>query len=153
LGFIGVQENCFLILENDRLSREITSLNYFWRNTLMKKVMLVLAALCLLGLPLTAFAGEGPMSLPDGSNAGAVKHNKEGIDHWGQGHYDVALKHFQAASKADSSLAQTHFNEAISLDKLGRHGEATMHFKAAKKNAKGNKAILDSAILNGHLGH
>jgi Flp pilus assembly protein TadD len=119
----------------------------------MKKVMLVLAALCFLGLPLTAFAGEGPMSLPDGSNAGAVKHNKEGIDHWGLGHYDVALKHFQAASKADSSIAQTHFNEAISLDKLGRHGEATMHFKAAKKNAGGNKAILDSPILNGHLGH
>jgi len=119
----------------------------------MKKVMLVLAALCFLGLPLTSFAGEGPMSLPDGSNADAVKHNKEGIDHWGQGHYDVALKHFQAASKADSSIAEIHFNEAISLDKLGRHGEATMHFKAAKKHAKGSKAILSSPILNGHLGH
>jgi len=119
----------------------------------MKKVMLVLAAICFLGLPFTSFAGEGPMSLPDGSNAGAVKHNKEGIDHWGQGHYDVALKHFQAASKADSSIAQTHFNEAICLDKLGRHGEATMHFKAAKKHAGGNKMILSSPILNGHLGN
>ncbi len=115
--------------------------------------MLVLTALCLLGLPVTSFAGEGPMSLPEGSNPSAVKHNKEGIDHWGQGHYDVALKHFQAASKADSSIAETHFNEAISLDKLGRHGEATMHFKAAKKRAGGNKAILNSPILNGHLGH
>jgi hypothetical protein len=86
----------------------------------MKKVMLVLAALCLLGLPVSSFAGEGPMSLPSGSNAGAVKHNK---------------------------------NEAICLDKLGRHGEATMHFRAAKKHAKGNRAILDSPILNGHLGH
>jgi len=119
----------------------------------MKKVMLVLAALCFLSIPLTSFAGEGPMSLPDGSNAGAVKHNKEGIDHWGQGHYDVALKHFQAASKADSSIAEIHFNEAISLDKLGRHGEATMHFKAAQKHAKGNKAITGSPILKGHLGH
>jgi hypothetical protein len=90
----------------------------------MKKVMLVLAALCFLSLPLTSFAGEGPMSLPAGSNAGAVKHNMEGIDHWGQGHYDVALKHFQAASKADSSIAQTHFNEAICLDKLGRQDDS-----------------------------
>ena len=118
----------------------------------MKKVMLVLAGLCLLALPVSSFAGEGPMSLPAGSNAGAVKHNMEGIDHWGQGHMDVALKHFQAASKADSSIGETHFNEAICLDKLGRHGEATMHFKAAKKNAKGNKAILSSPILNGHIG-
>ncbi len=119
----------------------------------MKKVMLVLAALCFLGLPLTSFAGEGPMSLTAGSNAGAVKHNMEGIDHWGQGHYDVALKHFQAASKEDSSIGETHFNEAICLDKLGRHGEATMHFKAAKKNAKGSKAITGSNILNAHIGH
>jgi len=119
----------------------------------MKKVMLVLAALCFLGLPFTSFAGEGPMSLPDGSNAGAVKHNKEGIAHWNKGHYDIALKHFQAASKADSSIAEIHFNEAICLDKLGRHGEATMHFKAAKKRAKGNQAILGSNILNAHIGH
>ena len=118
----------------------------------MKKLMLVLVVFGLLGLPVSAFAGEGPMSLPAGSNAGAMKHNTEGIDHWGLGHYDVALKHFSAASKADSAIAQTHFNEAICLDKLGRHGEATMHFKAAKKHAGGNKAILDSPILNGHLG-
>ncbi|MCZ6513051.1 MAG: hypothetical protein O6857_03905 [Nitrospinae bacterium] len=118
----------------------------------MKKLMLVLVAFGLLALPVSAFAGEGPMSLPAGSDAGAVKHNKEGIDHRGQGHYDVALKHFQAASKANSTIAQTHFNEAICLDKLGRHGEATMHFKAAKKHAGGNKAVLDSPILNGHLG-
>lgn len=118
----------------------------------MKKVMLVLAALCLLGLPVSSFAGEGPMALPAGSNADAVKHNKEGIDHWGQGHTDVALKHFQAASKADSSIGQSHFNEAICLDKLGRHGEATMHFKAAKKNAHGDKALLGSQVLKDHVG-
>lgn len=119
----------------------------------MKKIMLVLAAICLLGLPVTSFAGEGPMALPAGSNADAVKHNKEGIDHWNQGHHDVALKHFQGASKADSSIGEIHFNEAICLDKLGRHGEATMHFKAAKKNAHGSKAILGSNILNAHIGH
>ena len=119
----------------------------------MKKLMVVLAAICLLGLPVTSFAGEGPMSLPAGSNADSVKHNKEGIDHWNLGHYDVALKHFQVASKADSSIGETHFNEAICLDKLGRHGEATMHFKAAKKNAHGNQAISGSNILNAHIGN
>ena len=119
----------------------------------MKKVILILAAVCLLGLPATSFAGEGPMSLPAGSNADAVKHNKEGIDHWGQGHYDVALKHFVAAAKADASSGEIHFNEAICLDKLGKHGEATMHFKTAKKNGAGNKALQNSKILNAHLGH
>ena len=118
----------------------------------MKIFSVVLLSMFFMVFSSSAFAGEGPMALPSGSNSDSVKHNQEGITHWGKGHYDVALKHFQAASKADSSIGQSHFNEAICLDKLGRHGEATMHFKAAKKNAHGNKAITGSPILNGHIG-
>lgn len=118
----------------------------------MKKALIVIFALAFFLVPLTAIAGEGPMKLPAGANAEANRHNEEGIDHWGQGHYDVALKHFQAASKIDHGIGETHFNEAICLDKLGKHGDATKHFKAAKKNAKGNAAILNSPILNGHIG-
>jgi len=119
----------------------------------MKKLLIVIIALAFFLAPLTAIADEGPMKLPAGANADANKHNEEGIMHWGEGHYDVALKHFQAASKADSSLGEIHFNEAVCLDKIGDHKAATMHFKAAKKNAKGNESILNSAILNGHIGH
>ena len=118
----------------------------------MRKLLVVFIALSFFLIPFTAIAGEGPMKLPAGANAEANKHNEEGISHWDQGHYDVALKHFQAASKIDSSLGETHFNEAICLDKLGDHGKATMHFKAAKKNANGNASILNSPILNGHIG-
>ena len=119
----------------------------------MKRIFVIIAVVMLIALPITAIAGgEGPMKLSAGSDAGAVKHNDEGIDHWGQGHYDVALKHFQASAKIDAANGEIHFNEAICLDKLGKHGEATMHFKAALKNAKGNDAIVNSAILKGHLG-
>lgn len=118
----------------------------------MKKVMVLFAALAFIAIPFTAIAGEGPMKTPEGANAEAAGHNDEGIVHWNKGHFDVALKHFQTASKIDSSIGETHFNEAICLDKLGSHGEATMHFKAAKKNANGNAKILNSPILNGHIG-
>ena len=118
----------------------------------MRKLVVLLVGLSLMILPFTAFAGEGPMKLAAGANADANSHNEEGIDHWNQGHFDVALKHFSMASKIDSSIGETHFNEAICLDKLGRHGEATMHFKAAKKNAGGNAAITNSPILKGHIG-
>ena len=104
-------------------------------------------------VPLTALAGEGPLPFPEGANSEANMHNEEGIKHWNQGHYDVALKHFKEASSIDSSFGEVHFNEAISLDKIGKHGEATMHFKAALKRAGGNKKILNSAILHGHIGH
>jgi Flp pilus assembly protein TadD len=119
----------------------------------MKRLLIVMMVLMFGLLPFTALAGEGPMKLPEGANAEANKHNEEGIDHWNQGHYDVALKHFSMASKIDSSIAETHFNEAVCLDKLGKHGDATMHFKAAKKNAGGNEKILNSPILKGHIGH
>ena len=119
----------------------------------MKKVLVLFTVLMISFLPLTAFAAEGPMQVPDGASAEVKKHNEEGIAEWKKGNYEGALKHFSMASKLDSSIGETHFNEAISLDKIGKHGEATMHFKAAKKNASGNQSILNSAILNAHIGH
>jgi len=119
----------------------------------MNKFLVTIATLFFLAFPLSAIAGgEGPMKLPAGSNAEAVKHNQEGIDHWNQGHYDVALKHFQMASKIDPSVGESHYNEALALDKLGQHASASMHFKAARKNAHGRAEILNSGILMKHIG-
>ena len=117
----------------------------------MKKVIVIMIALALSLVPITAMAAEGPMKLPDGSNESADMHNNAGISNWNEKNYEGALGHFQEASKADSAIAETHFNEAVTLDKLGRHVKATMHFKAAKKHAKGNDKILKSPILNGHI--
>ena len=119
----------------------------------MRRILTILIVLALGMVPSTALAGEGPLALPEGANSEANMHNEEGIKHWNQGHYDVALKHFKEASAIDSSLGEVHFNEAISLDKVGKHGMATMHFKAALKRAGGNAKILDSDILHGHIGH
>ena len=118
----------------------------------MKNIVSILAVLVFFLVSTFAFAGEGPLALPKGSNKEAKKHNVEGIDHWQQGHYDVALKHFGAASGADGSSGEVHFNEAISYDKVGKHGVATKHFGVALKKAGGNPQILNSPILKGHLG-
>ena len=118
----------------------------------MRNLSLILFILIFTCLSIPAFADQGALKLPmrEGSNASAHKHNEEGISHYNQGHYDVALKHFQMASKVDSSVGESHYNEALCLDKLGKHGEATNHFYAARKYAKGNAAILGSKILNAH---
>jgi Tfp pilus assembly protein PilF len=118
----------------------------------MKKFSFILSVLIFTCLSLPAFADEGPLKFPrsEGSNTSAHKHNEEGISHYNQGHYDVALKHFQMASKIDASMGESHYNEALCLDKLGKHGDATNHFYAARKYAKGNSAILGSKILNAH---
>ena len=120
----------------------------------MKNLLILITALSFLSLPMLVFAEEMPMSFPmiEGSNAEAHKHNEEGIMHYNKGNFEEALKHFSMASKIDSGVGESHFNEALCLDKIGKHGDATMHFKAAKKNAHGNDKIINSAILNEHIG-
>ena len=118
----------------------------------MKKIMLFTAVLFFASFAAMAFADEGPMSFPmrEGSDASAHKHNEEGIDHYNQGHYDVALKHFQTASKIDPGVGEAHYNVALSLHNMKKHGQATNHFYAARKYSNGNEKINNSALLNKH---
>ena len=118
----------------------------------MRKLLFVLLALLFMFLSAPVFAEDGALKFPmrEGSSASADKHNEEGLAHFNQENYDVALKHFQMASSIDPAVGESHYNEALCLDKLGRHGEATNHFYAARKYAQGNPAILNSGILNDH---
>lgn len=84
-----------------------------------------------------------------GSQAGA--HNNEGIEHYKQGHWDVAKKHFMEAVKSDPSSAEAHYNLALALDKSGDHQAAIEHFQKAKELGKDNPAIQQSEILQAHL--
>jgi Flp pilus assembly protein TadD len=119
---------------------------------MMRKLMSILLVLLFVSVSAPLFADEAALKFPlrEGSSADAHKHNEEGILHYNQGHYDVALKHFKMASSIASGIGETYYNEALCLDKLGRHGDATNHFYAARKNAYGNEAILKSGILNAH---
>ena len=118
----------------------------------MRKLLWVLLALSFVISSVPVFADNGALEFPmrEGSSSDAYKHNEEGISHYNQGHYDVALKHFQMASTIDPAVGESYYNEALCLDKLGRHGDATNHFYAARKYAHGNSAILKSGILNDH---
>ena len=91
-----------------------------------------------------------PLNLPAESDPEANTHNEEGISHYKEGHFDIALKHFREAGKIQSKIGEIHFNEALALDKLGDHGDAAKHFKVAEENANGNTLILESKILLAH---
>ena len=103
---------------------------------------------------LTAGLGQAgsakPLEVPDGSEDQG--HNAEGIKHYMKKHWDVAEEHFREAVKADKKLAEAHYNLALSLDKLGRHGEASAQFDKALKLAPDNPDIAESGILKAHLG-
>jgi TPR repeat protein len=64
-----------------------------------------------------------------------VKKNYEESFKW----LNLAAKQGFSQAKLDleiliyHKLGEVHYNEAISLDKLGKHGEATKHFKIAQE--------------------
>lgn len=78
--------------------------------------------------------------------------NDEGLGHYQQGHWDVAMEHYQKAIKADPNSAVAHYNVALTLDKMGKHEEATASFKKALELAPNDPSIKDSEILKKHLG-
>jgi Tfp pilus assembly protein PilF len=86
-----------------------------------------------------------PLSAPPGSSAGAAQHNSEGIAYFEMGHWPVARDHFMSAIEADPNLAESHFNLALTLDKLNLQSEATTHFKKAAELAPANSAIVQSS--------
>ena len=78
--------------------------------------------------------------------------NAEGVNHYQQGHWDVAQEHFNKALAANPDLPEAHYNLALALDNLGNHGEATNHFQTALDLDPENPYIRDSEILKAHVG-
>ena len=64
----------------------------------------------------------------------------------------MAKSRFESAIRADSGLAEAHFNLALTLHELGDHREATIHFKRASELAPANKEIEESSVYRNHLG-
>ena len=95
--------------------------------------------------------GKTATPLKVAAKSAAESHNNEGIEHYNQGHWDVAKKHFTGATEADPKSAEAHYNLALVLDKSGDHKGATEHFQKAYDMGKGNAEIANSAILKAHL--
>lgn len=97
-------------------------------------------------------AGAGPnAALAAPASSPARMENDEGVSHYQQGHWDVAMEHFQKAVKADPDSAVVHYNVGLTQDKMGQHQEATASFKRALELAPDDPAIKDSEILKKHV--
>jgi Tfp pilus assembly protein PilF len=116
------------------------------------KIALFLSLLSLVLIPAYTFADAlDPLVCPTNINKAACPHNREGIDHYKEGHWDVAAKHFSEAVKADSKFAEAHYNLALCYEQMDKHREATEHFKMAAKLAPKNDKIQKSEILLKHI--
>jgi tetratricopeptide (TPR) repeat protein len=64
--------------------------------------------------------------------------------------FNAAKAQYEAAIKAQPSLAEAHYNLGWALSSLGDDAEAKRHFKEAATLAPGNKVIWDSPPLRQH---
>ena len=110
-----------------------------------------IAFVALMGLGIGTAVAGGPPALMTAADSKAHAANNEGIEHYNQEHWDVALGHFKKAVEADPASAEAHYNLALTLDKTDKHKEAAMEFKKAQDLGKDNPDIQNSKILLGHV--
>ena len=113
---------------------------------------LIAVVACDSGKPAVTVSGSADTALMSPASSPGRADNDEGVGHYKQGHWDVATDWFKKAVKADPNLAEAHYNLALSLDKMGKHEDATAAFKKAADLAPANPTIKDSPILKKHLG-
>ena len=110
----------------------------------------LIAILLMVGFGI-GLAGQAVPPLKTAADSPAAVHNNAGIDEYDQGYWKEAANHFQEAVTADPNSAESHYNLALALDKMGEHMEAAKHFKQAADLGKENPEIQNSKILKGHL--
>jgi Tfp pilus assembly protein PilF len=113
--------------------------------------VLAIGALWFAAIPALADMGKDASPLKAAAGSKAENHIAAGIEHYGQGHWDVAKKHFSEAEKADPQSAEAHYDLALALDKSGDHKSAVEHFQRAQTLGKDNMEIQQSEILKKHL--
>lgn len=109
------------------------------------------AFITLVGFGIGTAIAAGPPALMTAADSKAHAANSEGIEHYNQEHWDVALGHFKKAVEADPESAEAHYNLALALDKTDQHKAAAIEFKKAQDLGKDNPDIQNSKILQGHL--
>ncbi|MCY4613662.1 MAG: tetratricopeptide repeat protein [Nitrospira sp.] len=110
-----------------------------------------IAFVTMLGFGIGTAVAAGPPALMTAADSKAHPANSEGIEHYNQEHWDVALGHFIKAVEADPGSAEAHYNLALALDKTDKHKEAANEFKMAQDIGKDNPDIQNSKILLGHV--
>lgn len=87
------------------------------------------------------------LTMPADTSAKAAASMTEGERLFRSRDWAGAVQAYQAATLQQPTLAEAHYNWAVSLDRMGNKAEARKHYLEAANLAPGNKVIWDSPPL------
>ena len=93
---------------------------------------------------------ERTLRAPAGALPAAVTAMEEGNKLFAARKWDAAKAQYEAAIKAQPSLAEAHYNLAMVIENLGDEATARRHYVEAANLAPGHKIIWDSPPFRMH---
>lgn len=111
--------------------------------TLMTLCLVLLVAGCA-GPEKKAATAVLTLKAPAGTPAAAVAAVEEGNRLFAQGQWEPAKGQYEAAITVQPTLAEAHYDLALTLDRLGNKKEATAHYKEAANLAPGHQVIWNA---------
>jgi Tfp pilus assembly protein PilF len=95
---------------------------------------------------------ERTLRPPAGTSAAAVTAMEEGNRLFAAKQWEPAKAQYETAIKVQPSLAEAHYNLALSWEMLKNDAAARKHYMEAANLAPGHKVIWDSPPLRKHMG-
>ena len=86
------------------------------------------------------------LNAPGGSKPQAASAVKAGNQAFAAGQWAAARQHYEKAIGVQKTLAEAHYNLALTLDRLGQRQLAEAHYTEAANYAPGHQVIWNSRI-------
>lgn len=94
----------------------------------------------------TGKANVTALNPPGGSKPEAASAVKAGNEAFAAGKWSVAKQQYEKAIGLQETLAEAHYNLALTLDRLGQRKQAEEHYTQAANFAPGHQVIWNSRI-------
>jgi Flp pilus assembly protein TadD len=120
---------------------------------MMQRTLLTVLLLSLfLGCSTRSTRVSNVLAAPNGTNTTVATQLEKGNTLFASRDYAGAEQAFRQTITADPTLAEAHYNLALTLDRAGNQAEAKKHYIEAANLAPGHKIIWDSPPLREQTG-
>lgn len=122
----------------------------------MRKVLSIVLIAMVVGCSSQSTKARNVLPAPNGTKPAVATQLEKGNALFASRDLTGAEQAFRETISADPTLAEAHYNLAVTLDRAGNLAEAKKHYIEAANLAPGNKIIWDSPPLrqqSGGLNH